>query len=82
MIKQEKLLYKTDSYSSFNNLILGLEQKYFAKNAFVYKEKKEELNVTYSQLAKDVAFVLKGFEKNKRACFLCFISLYHTNVTK
>lgn len=65
MIKQEKLLYKTDSYSSFNNLILGLEQKYFAKNAFVYKEKKEELNVTYSQLAKDVAFVLKGFEKNK-----------------
>ncbi len=64
MIKNEKLLYKTDYYDSFNSLVLGLSEKYDNTDAFIYKDKKAQKSVSYANLSKDVAFVLKGFEKN------------------
>lgn len=64
MVNTEKLLYNADYYENFNSFILGLSEKYSGRNAFVYKDKKEQKSVTYKQLAKDIAFVLKGFEKN------------------
>ncbi len=63
-MKLEKLLYKADYYDNFNSFILGISKKYSNKDAFIYKDKKEQKNVTYQQFAKDIAFVLKGFEKN------------------
>ena len=57
-------LYKADNYRSFNHMFCSLAEKHPGREAFIYKQNKEIKKISYNMLLKDIAFMIKGFEKN------------------
>lgn len=57
-------LYKTEEFKNFNHMFLRLAERNGEKPAFMYKDKNKTVEISYIRLAKEISFVLKGYEKN------------------